>query len=480
MTMNNLLTKVNMMSVDDRVSVSTRTSLRGLNILLLTPYTGGNLGDAAIQEALIHHLRARLSEPRIRLVTLAPQATSWIHGLPSFPISSSAGEAAVPPLQESYDENFRIERSVEANPDAQRVRYSWPRTVMTPVRRVVRRIGSPLKSVAREVRHLLQVRRLLKETDLLLMSGGGQIDDFWGGAFGHPYALWKWSVLARLCSTPVLFLSVGVCSLRSNLGRCFARQALQLAAYRSYRDQGSKELLHEATFTQSDPVYPDLAFSHPCTRQSAVLSPDSDRQHFVIGISPIAISSIVDLSNRAELERDPVIYDRYLQTLYEFTEKVLATDHAVVLFTSALMDQSVASDLQSKLRQNPQFKSWGDRLRLVNQTTLDRQLDEIRKMDMVVASRLHGIILSHLLDKPVLAISYDRKVRVHMETMAQERFCFDLRECTVPKLRGGLDALKSDSTAVSTVIHSRVREFGQELKKQYDFIAQTCSAAIKK
>jgi polysaccharide pyruvyl transferase WcaK-like protein len=36
-----------------------------------------------------------------------------------------------------------------------------------------------------------------------------------------------------------------------------------------------------------------------------------------------------------------------------------------------------------------------------------------------VASRLHGVILSHVTCAPVLAISYDRKVNAYMESMKQ-------------------------------------------------------------
>ncbi len=78
--------------------------------------------------------------------------------------------------------------------------------------------------------------RFLKDVDFLIVSGGGQLDDFWGGAWGHPYALLKWSVLARLRGAKPIFLSVGFGELDSRLSRLFTRTALRLAAYRSYRD----------------------------------------------------------------------------------------------------------------------------------------------------------------------------------------------------------------------------------------------------
>jgi polysaccharide pyruvyl transferase WcaK-like protein len=444
--------------------------VKELKILLLTPYTGGNLGDAAIQDAVICHFRKRLFQPRMRLVTLAPRITSELHGLPAFPIASSAYNDEFPPRNscspappERLGAGARLKNLIKRclRP------VSWLGPVITPARRAIQGTLSFLRRARAELRHLLRVYQLLKETDLLVMSGGGQIDDYWGGAFGQPYALFKWAFLARFTGTPVVFLSVGVCSLGSHLGRRFARQALRLAAYRSYRDHGSKELLRDANFTRTDPEYPDLAFSHPCARQRPILPRNPDRENLVVGISPIAY-----LSPHGWPKHDAMVYERYVQMLGEFTGKVLGAGHTVVLFTSAQMDRFAVKDLQARLLQNPGRKSWDGRLRQVDQTCLDRQLEEIREMDLVVASRLHGIILAHLLGKPALAISYDRKVRAHMEAMAQERFCLNLCYCTVSQLWDGFARLELESASISAGLRSKVEEFGQKLDVQYDLTVE--------
>jgi polysaccharide pyruvyl transferase WcaK-like protein/peptidoglycan/LPS O-acetylase OafA/YrhL len=454
-----------------RAAASASSVTPGLRILLLTPYTGGNLGDAAIQDAMIHHLRKRLPEPRIRLVTLSPRATSRLHGLPSFPIASSVFDDQSPPP----------ESGIPAHPGHRKAAANDPKPLQQSPRhtsrlyraiasgwRGIRRFLSPLRRAQREVRHLFQMRRLLKETDLLVVSGGGQIDDYWGGAFGHPYALFKWATLARISNIPVVFMSVGVCSLGSRWSRLFAHRALRLAAYRSYRDRGSKELLQDANFTHADPEYPDLAFSHPCAQQHPFLSRNTDREKLVIGVSPIAY-----LSPHGWPKSDAMVYERYLQMLGEFAGKALEAGHTVVLFTSAQMDQSAVEDLLATLLKNPGSESWTGRLRQLNQTCLDQQLKEIREMDFVVASRLHGIILSHLLGKPVLAISYDRKVRAHMEAMGQERFCLNLHDCASPQIWSDFEALGLESAAITGDIRSKTKEYGKKLDQQYDLLVQS-------
>ena len=453
-----------------RSPTSASSAVSGFRILLLTPYTGGNLGDGAIQDAVVHNFRKRLSDPMIRMVTLSPRVTSELHGLPSFPIASPVNDGELPPPESSTlapPDRRNASANFKQSFKQSLRRVPWFFQGLKTGKRIIQKFMSTGQGAQREVRHLLQAHRLLKETDLLLVSGGGQIDDYWGGAFGHPYALVKWASLARVSKIPVVFLSVGVCSLGSSWSRRFALRALRLAAYRSYRDRGSKELLREASFTHSDPVYPDLAFSHPCTRQPPFIPVDPTREKSVIGISPIAY-----LSPHGWPERDQGFYARYLRVLCELTGKILEAGHTVVLFTSALMDQHAVNDLHAKLQQSPGSESWGGRLRQVEQTCLEKQLEEIRKMDMVLASRLHGVILSHLLGKPALAISYDRKVRAHMESMGQQRFCFNHRDCSLSQLWDGFEKLGLESNAIAADIRFKVKESGQKLDQQYDLVVQ--------
>jgi polysaccharide pyruvyl transferase WcaK-like protein len=437
-----------------------------VRILLLTPYTGWNQGDGAIQDAVIHNLRKRFPEPQIQLVTLCPRLTSKLHGLPSFPI------AAV-----ESDNHLAFEEPHSSTQDISKVGtncWVWVKKCLGSVP-LVRRIASSLRSVLREVRHLFRAHRLLQKTDLLIMSGGGQIDDYWGGPFGQPYALFKWALLAKLNGTPVVFLSVGVCSLRTRLSRHLAFRALRLAAYRSYRDQGSKRLLRDVCFTRSDPECPDLAFSHPQGGQPATAASVTAPRRLVVGISPITY-----LAPHGWPEHNPDIYERYLQTLGEFAEEVLGEGHSVVLFTSAWQDQFGVKDLQKKLDSSPRRDSWGDRLGWAAPACPDDLLTEIGRTDMVVASRLHGIILSHLLSKPVLALSYDRKVGAHMEAMAQERFCLDLHAFTLPQLRDGFATLELEAAAISASVRSRVKEYRRELDRQYDLLVRLMSASAGK
>ena len=236
-----------------------------MKVALLTPYDGGNLGDAAIQEALIGNFRQY--DPQVHLcgITLHPESTAARHRIPCYPLAAisrpyyhAKTEAAV--SANNYAATSGIGRSVEKPGFFKRFKRA--------VRGLLFRIGlGPLVRLAQEGLHILRSYRLLRSVDMLVVAGGGQLDEEWGGSWAHPYALMKWAVLARAAGSSVIFLSVGGCRAELRLTRVFLRIALSLACYRSYRDEGSRQLALAITPSADGPVVPDLAFSLPVTRQ---------------------------------------------------------------------------------------------------------------------------------------------------------------------------------------------------------------------
>jgi polysaccharide pyruvyl transferase WcaK-like protein len=110
------------------------------------------------------------------------------------------------------------------------------------------------------VRAYRNLKRL--KLDLLIISGGGQLDDDFGGAWYEPYIIFFWGGLAKLLNVKFAIVSVGVGNINENLSRFFIRIGLSPACYRSYRDETSKKYLENVLgFRNSDPIYPDLAHS---------------------------------------------------------------------------------------------------------------------------------------------------------------------------------------------------------------------------
>jgi len=57
-------------------------------VVLLSPYTGTNLGDTALLDAMIQNLKSRSQKSEIYGITLDPSDTYRRHKIKSFPITS--------------------------------------------------------------------------------------------------------------------------------------------------------------------------------------------------------------------------------------------------------------------------------------------------------------------------------------------------------------------------------------------------------
>ena len=108
---------------------------------------------------------------------------------------------------------------------------------LEPIRAALRQI--PVRGAARawlvapfrllrEPAHVGRSLQRLRGATVLVVAGGGQLDDVFGGPFGHPYALWRWARLARAVGSRFAVVSVGTGTLGS-LSRLLVLGALRLA-----------------------------------------------------------------------------------------------------------------------------------------------------------------------------------------------------------------------------------------------------------
>ena len=232
------------------------------------------------------------------------------------------------------------------------------------------------------------------------MSGGGQLDEEWGGPWGHPYALFKWAVLAKIARVPYAIASVGACKLTSSLSRLFLSAALRMARYRSFRDKHSRELA--AALLQSaanDPVVPDLAFTLPPPTTGRPLSTSADSRT-VVAISPIAYAK-----PRNWPHQNHDLHKRYIHQIAQvITDLIRRGSFVVIVWSSLGDDQSVIAELLDHLADDcrmevarqvliPTITSWQDFVAAVG------------KVDFLIASRLHSAILGFITQTPTVAIS---------------------------------------------------------------------------
>jgi polysaccharide pyruvyl transferase WcaK-like protein len=416
---------------------------KSLRVGLLGTFGYGNLGDAAIQDALIQSIRLRLPDADIVGFSLNPEDTESRHGIKSFPISRMSW------LQEAPGKPSLIQKI-----------STYLRTKPQPV---YHRLERWLNRIPIEFGLIRSTYRNLKGLDLLIVSGGGQLDDYWagGGPWSHPYTLLKFGLLARLTRVKYIFLSVGAGPLDAWLSQQFVKRALGLAVYRSFRDEASRQLLADIGFDRQDPVYPDLAHDLKGIQQTPVHVRNGAGK--IVGIGPIGY-----FKPECWPQAAPEVYERYCQKLVCFIEGLIQEGYQISFLPGeAYYDQLVIKDLKNLLAEMSHTESSGS---LINAPieTVDDLIGQLRAVDYVITSRFHTVLLSLQLGVPVIALSYQSKIDSLMRDSGQALFCMPISDFEVARLGALFGDLVKQQDAIKAELRVKSLEFRKSLAEQYE------------
>ena len=453
--------------IDDRSLASSRAQRMAANgsrisIGLLASYSGTNLGDGALYDAILMNLPARIPGATFYGINLFPKDTERRHGIPAFPITGLTVEWYSSPLTLFGDGN---------SPSRQQQTNGWHRMVdrvkvgvkkIPPLasgcRFILRRL-SEAQNISREIRHLIRSYFFVRKLDLVVVSGSEQVTGRFG-PWAQPYSVFRWALLAKLTRTPFAVTSVGTGPLEAALSRYFLRTALATACYRSFRDQESRDLLKAWRFTRDDPCVPDLAFSLDLSRYHL---PDIQQAPtHLVAIGPMSYGK----PGYWETD-DPVTYDRYIDALTDFTNWLIQRGYRILLFGSSGTDRAAIADLQDRLGE----RHGQEALAHLAQPSIIRVEDllrEVSRAEFVVASRFHGVLLSHVLLKPVLAIPFEQKGHVHMQRLDQRPYSFDIRSVTARQLTESFASLETNATHVRAHVTRCINANRLLLDSQYE------------
>ena len=88
----------------------------------------------------------------------------------------------------------------------------------------------------------------------------------------------------------------------------------------------------------------------------------------------------------------------------------------------------------------------------------------------MVATRFHNVLMSLLLDKPVIAISFHHKCSSLMHEMGLSEYCHDINRINADALIEQFQALVRNADDVKQVILQRVEKCKQALDEQYELL----------
>lgn len=417
-----------------------------MTIGILHHIGGGNLGDDATFDAVMDNIKTRWPDAAIVALSMNPQDTESRHGVPAYPLrrrvwsisSSSTQPAASKRTLRSILKRIPVARWL--------VRAGYTMTLRYPI------------EVARELVFLAQARRWMKDLDLLVIGGGGQMTER-DGAWAFPYTLWKWTSLAKSCRVPCVFLNIGVGPISRTWAKFFSRRALSIADYVSFRDTASQMLARKIGYSGPSYVFPDIAYSLNPPRVAPQQTLHAARP--IVGFSGVSPGEPADNPHDARVQASNEILIKSCAVL----DSLLSRGFSVRLFGTDIGVDGLANEgIVSLLRQSGTVAL--PTICAVN--SVSDLLNELSEMDYVITCRLHGIIFAHLLNKPVLAISSHPKTSTLMENLGMWRYCVDLKTFDPKDVIDRFTTLVGEKDVIKHVMSKRLAENQAKISAEFD------------
>jgi polysaccharide pyruvyl transferase WcaK-like protein len=231
--------------------------------------------------------------------------------------------------------------------------------------------------------------RELRRADLLLVGGGGLLNDHWPLVIPRYLG---WVVAARMVGTRVAWIGVGVGPIRRRAWRWLARLAARLSAPVLVRDEASAELLGGRSNRVS--VIPDPAlFLEPpkAARPGPIMGlivrePVHGREPYVVALVEL-LARIADAGRTSGL-----------------TPRLLLMDPAA--------DRAFARRVADRLARDgsrPASEALGP--------SVERAWQQLGELQVAVSVRLHGVLLAAMAGVPCVPIAYDGKVTTAAERL---------------------------------------------------------------
>ena len=321
----------------------------------------------------------------------------------------------------------------------------------------IRRVAS---AALNRLRLLRGAFKAALQVDVVIVVGSGGLERYGAGAFGTPFEMWTLGHASRVLQRPFILLNIGVEVLPRRLARFFVRGAGRAAAYRSYRDEISRQNmaangLRSAT---SDPVVTDLAFGLRPSRR-----PPSPERIVVLGV--------MDYWGRDNShETSEAVHRTYTARLLALTREFEAHKYEVRLVGGDDEDLEYAHLVAASLT---------DSASVAEARTPEQLVAEMSRAHIVVASRYHTVIMGLLAGTPVVSIGYGDKHRAILEQLGVSYAHHDIESFDPHEVAQAAMRLASERSELTAAIDDAVDAARGQLDAQWRDIEPVLLATRK-
>ncbi|GGV40365.1 membrane protein [Streptomyces longisporoflavus] len=320
-------------------------------------------------------------------------------------------------------------------PEDVTARYRIPATRLNWYRGEYRTASRAGAIAAKGLGKLVDVVRTaawVRRHDVVIVPGTGVLETTLPlRPWGFPYSLFLLCATGRLFGTRVALVSVGAGPIGNRPTRTLVRWSARLAAYRSFRDDQSREAMRAMRVdTKRDKVYEDLVFALPTPSANEPAGPPG----------PVCVGVMDFHGSNDERARAAEINRRYLDGTTAFVRALVEDGRPVRLVTGDDLDRPVAEAILDAV-DSPLVTA-------AETATLDDLMKEMAAADTVVATRYHNLICALKVGTPTLAVSYSAKSDALMDRMGLGAYCQSARDLDTGRLLEQFRALEQNSAEV--------------------------------
>ncbi|MFH8486857.1 polysaccharide pyruvyl transferase family protein [Streptomyces longisporoflavus] len=320
-------------------------------------------------------------------------------------------------------------------PEDVTARYRIPATRLNWYRGEYRTASRAGAIAAKGLGKLVDVVRTaawVRRHDVVIVPGTGVLETTLPlRPWGFPYSLFLLCATGRLFGTRVALVSVGAGPIGNRPTRTLVRWSARLAAYRSFRDDQSRDAMRAMHVdTKRDKVYEDLVFALPTPSANEPAGPPG----------PVCVGVMDFHGSNDERARAAEINRRYLDGTTAFVRALVEDGRPVRLVTGDDLDRPVAEAILDAV-DSPLVTA-------AETATLDDLMKEMAAADTVVATRYHNLICALKVGTPTLAVSYSAKSDALMDRMGLGAYCHPARDLDTGRLLEQFRALEQSSAEV--------------------------------
>lgn len=307
----------------------------------------------------------------------------------------------------------------------------------------------------------------LWQGDLLFFGGGSIIKELYASTGRHPYAtllmvLATVTFAKRIARKPVVMSNIGVGPLMTPRGRQLAGWILRQVDVLSVRDRSSYDTcLRLGLDPARVQLVPDAVFANPPARFASAVRPVAASRGAPLRI---ALNLNFDIENPANWES----FQRLLaETLTGLAEQRPLEIHTLPMQShfKAMHDALVLEEFRARIPE----------LDVVIHPVEDHReaAAVIAQCDLLLAERLHALVMAAILGKPFYALMYDVKVRELVDGLGMSAHAVDINHPFDPAhLAAGIEAVLANAEPIGCHLQARSSALRQELAVYFATLEQ--------